>query len=96
MTAGVTATPEGRFAPNPEVGPCDSFDELLIRLLIDRTLHARDHHAARAEAGLPVRKMAWEYAIVKRYVSRLGPEGADIARAVLALAHSEMSLPRRP
>ncbi|MEU7903621.1 hypothetical protein [Actinoplanes sp. NPDC049118] len=93
MTTGVTALPPEKFAPDPAGGPCDPLDDLLITLLIDRTLRARDHHAARCEAGLPARKMAWEYAMVKRYAARLGPHGAEIARAVLALAHSGENLP---
>ncbi|GAA1643052.1 hypothetical protein [Actinoplanes couchii] len=93
MTVGTPVTPEDLFAPEPEADPCDSLDDLLISMLIDRTLRARGQHEARAEAGLPVRKMAWEYAMVKRYTSRLGPEGAEIARAMLALAHSRSDLP---
>ncbi|WP_189082429.1 hypothetical protein [Mangrovihabitans endophyticus] len=93
MTAGVTVTSEDLFVPDPAGGPCDPLDDLLITLLIDRTRRARDHHAARCEAGLPARKLAWEYAMMKRYTARLGAHGADIARAVLALAHSESELP---
>ncbi|GGQ85017.1 chorismate mutase family protein [Couchioplanes azureus] len=93
MTVGVAGIPEDLFAPDPEGGPCEQLDGLLIALLVDRTLVARDHQAARGEAGLPVRKMAWEYAMVKRYTAQLGPPGAEIARALLALAHSPQHLP---
>jgi hypothetical protein len=93
MTADVAAAPEGRLAPDPDAGPCDPLDEMLIAMVIERTLRARDSSAARAEAGLPARKMAWEYAMVKRYAARLGPQGAEIARAVLVLAHSDRPLP---
>lgn len=64
----------------------DELDEQLIHLLMARIDGGRLHNLNRRGAGLPTAVLSWENAIVRRYSSRLGREGGDIARALLALS----------
>ncbi|WP_018680909.1 hypothetical protein [Actinokineospora enzanensis] len=64
----------------------DELDERIIALVLHRAHRARHHHQARRAAGLPAVRHSAEYDMVRRYSARLGPQGARIAAALLALA----------
>ncbi|MDH6114853.1 hypothetical protein P3T36_001204 [Kitasatospora sp. MAP12-15] len=83
--------------PGGELDELDALDHQLIAQLRLRVRCARAQQLGRRAVGLPATALAQENAMLRQYVSRLGPGGAGIALAILALsAPAAHSLPADP
>ncbi|WP_280724298.1 hypothetical protein [Kitasatospora sp. MAA4] len=72
-------------------------DQQLIARLLLRVRWAREQQLQRRAVGLPATALAQENAMLRQYVARLGPDGAGIALAILALsAPAARPLPADP
>ncbi|XRQ09189.1 hypothetical protein ACN3XK_74075 [Actinomadura welshii] len=75
--------PAGETALTAEAAELQHLSEMLVQLLLDWTHRTRDLRLARRAAGLSPVGLSWENEIVDQYASRLGPDGAEIALALL-------------
>jgi chorismate mutase len=71
---------------DPAAAELSELDEQLIAQLVHRIRLARGHQLSRRAAGLPTTSLAQENAMLRRYASRLGDQGAGIALAILELS----------
>ncbi|MFF2144722.1 hypothetical protein [Kitasatospora sp. NPDC058190] len=69
-----------------ELSELSELDEQLIAQLVHRIRLARGQQLSRRAAGLPTTSLAQENAMLRRYASRLGDQGAGIALAILELS----------
>jgi hypothetical protein len=74
----------------------EELDEQLVALILCRAELARRDQLARRAEGLPARQLSGENRMVRRYATRLGPRGGDIAVAVLALSQTNGPVRRTP
>jgi len=66
----------------------EDLDEQIISMILRRAELARRHQSLRRAAGLPDIELARENEELRRYVARLGRQGAEIARVVLSLSRA--------
>ncbi|MFH8385204.1 hypothetical protein ACH4E7_30395 [Kitasatospora sp. NPDC018058] len=78
--------PSTEGTADPAAAELSELDEQLIAQLVHRVRLARGHQLSRRAAGLPTTSLAQENAMLRRYVSRLGDQGAGIALAILELS----------
>ncbi|MFJ9844005.1 hypothetical protein ACIRYZ_26805 [Kitasatospora sp. NPDC101155] len=78
--------PSTEGSTDPAAAELSELDEQLIAQLVHRIRLARGHQLSRRAAGLPTTSLAQENAMLRRYASRLGDQGAGIALAILELS----------
>jgi chorismate mutase len=71
----------------------EDLDEQIIAMVLRRTELARRYQSERRMEGLPTRDLARENAMLRRYVSRLGRYGAEVAGPVLSLSQLSAQVP---
>lgn len=85
LVLDVEAAPGSVPAPLPTV---EEIDQQLVALILHRAEQARRDELTRRLQGLPVRQLASENEMVRRFAADLGERGSVIATALLALSRN--------
>jgi chorismate mutase len=84
MTTGTTGTTDGAIDVIPMLRTqIDAMDAAIIRLVAERTLLSKRIQAARITAGGTRVELGRERMILDSYRSGLGPDGPQLAEAIL-------------